>query len=71
MEAELEMLNERKPRQRARIGREARGILLKCDSNLFYALHHRAAQERKSLNLTLIETVQRGLNVESPIPADG
>lgn len=62
---------QRETRKRARIGRDARGILLKCDSGLFYALHHRAAQERKSLNLTLIEAIQRGLNFKSPMPADG
>ena len=50
-----------KPRKRAQVGRDARGILLKCDSNLFYALHYRAREENKSLNLAHIEAVQRGL----------
>lgn len=64
------MQRRNQPRQRAQIGREARGILLKCSADLFYALHHRASQEHKSLNLTLIEAAQRGLNVKSPMPAD-
>lgn len=66
-----EKMQRDKPRKRAQIGRDARGILLKCDSNLFHALHQRATQENKSLNLTLIEVVERGLNVKNPMPADG
>ena len=55
------MQRENKPRKRAIIGREARGILLKCNPDLFYALHNRAREENKSLNLAVIEAVQRGL----------
>jgi hypothetical protein len=63
------MQEEYKPRKRAKIGRDARGILLKCNPELFYALHHRAIREHKSLNLTLIEVLQHGLNAESPMSA--
>ena len=62
------MQRENKPRKRAQIGRDARGILLKCNPDLFYALHYRAREENKSLNLAVIEAVERGLNVnQQPI----
>lgn len=64
------MQREHKPRKRAQVGRNAHGILLKCNSDMFYALHQRATQQNKSLNLTLIEVVERGLNVKNPMPAD-
>lgn len=64
------MKRENQPRKRARIGRNGREILLKCHSDLFYTLHFRAKEENKSLNLTVIETIQRGLKQGSPAPAD-
>jgi len=61
---------ESRPRKRAQIGRGGREILLKCHPDLFYTLHYRAKEENKSLNLTVIETIQRGLTQGSPAPAD-
>lgn len=62
---------ESRPRKRAQIGRGGREILLKCHPDLFYTLHYLAREENKSLNLTVIETIQRGLKQGSPVPADG
>jgi len=55
-------MQQRAPVQRAKIGTTHRGILLRCDASLFDALHRRADQERKSLNLLVTEAVQRLLS---------
>lgn len=66
------MRHEKSPRKRARVGRGAPQILVRCPQQIFQDLHKIAEREHKTLNLTAIEMFQIGLAVEktkSPIPS--
>ena len=53
-------------RLKMELGREARQILFKMSPDLFFELHQRARQERKSVNMIVNELTRKAIESQNP-----